>query len=1007
MKLNDTLRNAEKKYYPMNYWGWLENINPNMVNWQIDQMDSAGVGGYVAHARGGLEIPYMGERWMNSVKAMIERGKKNQMLTIIDDEDGWPSGFGAGEVTAEGEAYWQKWLKREMFDASERPEVNNPLGYYQITDNKITALDSASDAVPGHDVIVISYLTNNYYTDMINPAAVDKFIGVSYQRYYDAFKDEFDGGYVYGMFSDEPQLARSHCTWSDVLPGEFKKIKGYEIYPHLPALFYETDGYKKFRYDYWDVVNQLFIHNFAEKIYDWCERHNTRFTGHSVNDENLESQIHGSGGTMEYYEYEHIPGIDWLSRSDVHNVLLKQVVSVSKQLGKERILSEMFGCAGWNASFEDLKRIGEWHCVSGVDLMLQHLGLYSLKGSRKREYPPSIFYHQPWWPEFAEFNLYFARVSKLLAESRQRARVLVLHPLKSGWTLFNIGDRTAARELSRVFTQITDTLIELNYDFHYGDENIMRKHGSVSGNKMIVGDYAYEMVVLPYCTTLDRSTIRLINKYYENGGKILTIGDVPRMVEGVNSAETAEFFNSLPNCQSDRQSIETNMEKYLPPEIKIVPADGSPNADIYTCACEYNGETVYYIFNKNADERREFRIKLPDGGGRFYLLDIMTLVEEPVGIDDSFSFEPAQSMFLIQDRAAPAREVAPRNANRRVNTIVLPKIWDIVSGDLNMITLDICDYRVDGGEWTGQMPVIEIQDELIRLGRAADAELKFFFDFIELADGEIFMAIEQPEAFVIIINGRGIEPEDYGWFVDQSIRKIRIGPYLREGVNEIILKRHFYCSEYTYKIKNDPHIHEAESNRVTVETELESIYILGGFSVVCGGKFIPAERGAVWYDGGFRLAKPKKQLPIDDLLQNGYPFFSGRIKLSACFEMPRIIPERKYFLKFKKPSVTAANVFVNGSFVKMIGWAPYEADVTKYLSDGKNMIELELVTSRRNLFGPHHHEEGELYGVGPGSYYTWTWRDYGAKTRRSVWDERYCFVKFGIEGDITVEEYTS
>ena len=89
MEILSILKNPDNKYRPLNYWGWLENIQPEEVKWQVGEMHKAGLGGYVMHARGGLEIPYMGEQWLDSVKAMIEQGKELGMVTIVDDEDGW------------------------------------------------------------------------------------------------------------------------------------------------------------------------------------------------------------------------------------------------------------------------------------------------------------------------------------------------------------------------------------------------------------------------------------------------------------------------------------------------------------------------------------------------------------------------------------------------------------------------------------------------------------------------------------------------------------------------------------------------------------------------------------------------------------------------------------------------------------------------------------------------------------------------------------------------------
>ena len=79
------------------------------------------------------------------------------------------------------------------------------------------------------------------------------------------------------------------------------------------------------------------------------------------------------GGIMPFYEYEHIPGMDWLGREIHTEVAPRQVFSASAQLGKKHVLTETFACAGWDVTPKELKRIAEWQYVNGVNQMCQHL----------------------------------------------------------------------------------------------------------------------------------------------------------------------------------------------------------------------------------------------------------------------------------------------------------------------------------------------------------------------------------------------------------------------------------------------------------------------------------------------------------------------------------------------------------------------------------------------------------------------------------------------------------
>ena len=78
-------------------------------------------------------------------------------------------------------------------------------------------------------------------------------------------------------------------------------------------------------------------------------------------------------------------------------------------------------------------------------------------------------------------------------------------------------------------------------------------------------------------------------------------------------------------------------------------------------------------------------------------------------------------------------------------------------------------------------------------------------------------------------------------------------------------------------------------------------------------------------------------------------------------------------------------------------WAPYEADLSGLLKDGANVVEFTLLNNLRNLLGPHHHPDGELYAVGPNSFFDepCIWNSY----TQSPFHKAYSFVETSILGD--------
>ena len=61
------------------------------------------MGGFTMHCRTGLNTPYLGEEFLDVVKACVDKAGALQMKACLYDEDRWPSGACGGAVTKDPE----------------------------------------------------------------------------------------------------------------------------------------------------------------------------------------------------------------------------------------------------------------------------------------------------------------------------------------------------------------------------------------------------------------------------------------------------------------------------------------------------------------------------------------------------------------------------------------------------------------------------------------------------------------------------------------------------------------------------------------------------------------------------------------------------------------------------------------------------------------------------------------------------------------------------------------
>lgn len=688
------------EYRGVPFWSWNGDLDPEELRRQIREMAQQGLGGFFMHGRMGLITPYLSDRWMECVNACIDEAGKVGMRPWLYDENGFPSGGAGGRVAQAGEEYVRKVLRMSV-EAPEGFEWGpNTVAAFVGEDVQggFRRLHRISPGAPGQAlpdggrVLHFAYRAGGY-VDVLSKKAVRRFIDLTYEHYWQLFGDKF-GEEIPGIFTDEPSYGL--LPWSFELPDSFLRTKGYDLLDALPGLFYRVDGYEKARYDYWSTVLDMFIEAYPRQIGEWCTEHRIALTGHVAWAETLMGQMTFHGASMPFYEFMHIPGTNHLGVRLMNAMREKQVASVARQLGDKRVLCEVAGGMGWGVTFEELKWATEWQIVLGVNLLCQHMHHYTLHGEAKRDIPPSYSYQQPWWAQYGMVNDYFARLTYMLTQGTRVADILLLHPIDSAWILFDgseiAGDTDTHGGPELVAynarqTEFCNSLLSIHRDFDYGDERVISRRGRVEGDRFIVGDAAYRIVVLPEILTIRARTCELLDEYAANGGNVLVIGAPPRFVEGVASEEPARILKGaervavppwpstfVPAGRHDqpktwpgtREALRVALDRLSAPSIEIVGCDAL-EADRIWCQERLlpEGRRLLFAMNLDRELAHAATVRFRGGGGHVALWDpangetcemVGAQNADWFGID--LTFEPMQSDLLVLTPADPGGNAA-------------------------------------------------------------------------------------------------------------------------------------------------------------------------------------------------------------------------------------------------------------------------------------------------------------------------------------------------------------
>jgi len=968
----------ERNHRSLPFWSWNDKLEEEEIRRQVNVMNDTNNGGFFMHARGGLQTEYLSEEWYQMVAASIDEAKKIGMDAWAYDENGWPSGFADGKVPSRGLDWQQKKMTSKILEDETVPE--HLIGLYKITDEGYSMTDK-----PEKGVLAVYFLVNKYYIDAFNPDSIKYFVEVTHEEYYKRFESEF-GKTLKGFFTDEPQYNNTlNFPWSHVLENDFKSRYGYSLIENLPALFGTYENTFAVRYDFWKMIGELYRERFLKVIYDWCEEHGCMSTGHVMCDVQLNTQVRAVADSMACYEYFHIPGIDWLGRQIGCALAAKQLSSVAAQLGRQTI-TESFALCGWDVSPNDLRLIAGWQYVNGITMICQHLEAYTLRGLRKRDYPAALFMQLPWYDTaYAALNTYFAKLGSMLHTAAEPAPLLVIHPIFTASLLFANENSRSLDYYSDYYDAFTDRLNDAHLLHHYGSEVIMRRFGKVLGNKIVIGKCEYESVLIPKLSVIDENTYNMLIEFAENGGKLYAIA-IPEMINGRADERVENLRKLAVMIDEDDLSVLHTAEM---PSLRV---GNGELARVHIAERRVEDEKFFYMINLENDTRGG--VFETAGEYSLSLFDVVTEKEEPIEFENkngktkaTLSFAPWEAKVILAKK-----EKAEKKAEK-TEYIRFNNEFSRVGGSLNMLTLDSCEYSIDGGEWQDEKAVILLFSELLELKKPCRAKLRFRFS-VEDIPNELYLLSETPSQFKLSVNGEETEFVDIGYEIDKSFRKMDIARFVKKGENEIILDTDFYQSQKVYDVIFGENVDETERNKLTYDTEIESIYLYGDFGVRSLDEYTYGERRSIFTGHRFALTKRPETLDISAITTSGHPFFAGNMELSQKINIDKQAGVR-YKIKLEALNAPCAEVYIGGKNAGMFMFTPHVLDVTDYLADGENDVVIKFYSGNRNMLGPHHKPAGEIYDVGPATFTD----KYGWSDDRSLpaWTDNFSFVKFGIE----------
>lgn len=443
----DGVKNPSKEFTPVPFWFFNDEPDEEKIEGQLTDYVEKNVYGIIIHPRIGIpeKIQYLSDSYFNTVKFIVRTAERLGMKVVLYDEGMYPSGSAHGLVVQENAEYASRGIC-----LSKSAEGKNVIT--RFSDGRYLVYDFTHGTIRG-----IHYGEDDgeegapESADILNPNAVDAFIRLTHERYYQELKKYF-GSTIVAFFTDEPcPLGRNAGSFKEWASGMEEEILAHNgRLEELEGLFRGEEN--KTTRIYHKLIKKHLRETYYARLSGWCESHGISLMGHPERSDDVEEEY-----------YFHIPGQDLIMRRvapesggirEFDSVQAKLPADIARYLGKRRNANECFGVCGyqddpWYFRGYDMKWYINWLGIRGVNLFVPHAFFYSVESRRKEERPPDVGPNNIWWPYYRLFSDYMRRISYLMTDSVSFAKVAVLCD----------NNRVPAEEAAELY--------ENQIDFHY------------------------------------------------------------------------------------------------------------------------------------------------------------------------------------------------------------------------------------------------------------------------------------------------------------------------------------------------------------------------------------------------------------------------------------------------------------------------------------------------------------------------------------------------------------
>ncbi|MEI7732798.1 MAG: glycosyl hydrolase [Verrucomicrobiota bacterium] len=375
------------------------------------------------------------------------------------------------------------------------------------------------------------------FVDYLDPQAMQKFIGLTYDRFAQKFPAHFGTTIRMTFYDDLSTYHVPDCLmWTPTFNEKFRARFGRSAEALYPALW-ENIGADTAaaRASLLGLRNELLAEGYQRAVQAWCDNHNMICSGHPAAAYRA-NPLQSSGDAILWYKYQGAPLTDYIHYFDHGIDGFKIPASAAYNFDRPTVVCEIYGNFHQQMSNDSnmLYRAGMEIYARGINYLLPHGTWWD---PAKMRIVPEISWRNPAYSaELPRYNRWAARCETLLRAGRHAADIGILYPIDDLAARYHVGllpfthgkdpiPGSDYYELARLLTG------ELRRDFTFLHPEIVDTRCRVEGREFVLANTnnweRYRVLILPACRSIRVGNLQKARDFLAAGGRVIATTCLP------------------------------------------------------------------------------------------------------------------------------------------------------------------------------------------------------------------------------------------------------------------------------------------------------------------------------------------------------------------------------------------------------------------------------------------------------------------------------------------------